>query len=68
MVNAQDAASPRAIVDRLREERCLSADGRLSRWPDWLDSGDLFAVVDAGLLTRKHYGPATFGHTEYFAE
>lgn len=41
-------------------------DQRLGYWPNFILWATVNELVNAGLLTRKHYGPATYGHTDYF--
>ncbi len=56
---------PQTTLQRLLLARAFSGR-RLIRWPDWLDWAMLQACVADGLITKRSYGPQTYGHTDYF--
>lgn len=52
-------------IDRLIRENCFHAN-RLIRWPDWLTWEALQDCVAGNWMERRNYGPATYGHVDYF--
>lgn len=52
----------RYIIDGVEIEADRST-GNVSWMSDWTRCDEL---ANAGLLTRKNYGPATYGHTDFF--
>lgn len=55
-----------AILEALKRQHCLGPDGRIGTWPKWFTGRHLHALWSAGLVRHEFYGPATYGHTEYF--
>jgi hypothetical protein len=64
-MQAQDTTT--GIVTReYRGETIRFRIGDESGWVGWTDRWELVdELVDAGILTRRHFGPETYGHCEY---
>lgn len=51
------------IINQLKEENCFT-NGKLLRWPEWLEWETVQELVNRGLLVRKFY-KNQFGHVDY---
>ncbi len=60
----QPATEGKELVYRMYASGCFS-HGKLMYWPEWLTYEMVTSLVEAGYMTRKTYGPATYAHTEY---